>query len=149
MPIEPDDPRKLYRVIVQVEYFAWADSEDDAEALAEEAVETEMGNDYGKAYATYNPTGNLIPKWDGKALVYHEGSGDISLNDCIAAEKARIAARGEPGIPLIDLLPPDERGSLAMDLPLSGAPQGSPAVPQGLVQRGQAPPGQRGQPPSA
>ena len=130
MPIDPDDSRKLYRVIVQVEYFAWADSEDGAEALAEEAVETEMGNDYGKAYATYNPSGNLIPSWDGKALVYHEGSEDISLNDCIEAEKAR--PRDQPGTPLLDLLPPDERyGQLAANLPLTSNPpkQQSPDAP--------------------
>ena len=75
--------KKLYVVKVQYHAYVLAESESEAEDFAKEIAGTEDYPEISAIEATGNELG-----WTGDCCVYHDGGGDIQLNEILAPAKA-------------------------------------------------------------
>ena len=90
--------KELFRIEIITSALIWADSADDAEAVARDREreicldECELHLESRKAYRI-DGTGLISPLLVGHeqedTLVYHEGEDDISVEECIAKMQAR------------------------------------------------------------
>jgi hypothetical protein len=77
------DNRKLYRVTVEVEYYALTETADQAEAWAGEAIGDMYGlHDYALAVRTSDASD--VHDYEPGELVYHDGADDISIEQAMA-----------------------------------------------------------------
>jgi hypothetical protein len=71
--------KKLYAVRVEYQAYVLAESEADAEDFAREITNTE---DFPEI-SVVEATGNELA-WSGDCCIYHNGGGDIRLNEVLA-----------------------------------------------------------------
>jgi hypothetical protein len=71
--------KKLYAVSVHYQAYVLAESESEAKDFAKEIADTEDYPEISAIEATGNELG-----WSGDCCVYHNGGGDIRLNEVLA-----------------------------------------------------------------
>lgn len=78
--------KKLYRVEIQLEYFAYADSEDAARMMADDMVRDESFlDDAAVAHPVTCKKHVMYPYgWEDTSLVYTDDGEDITLGEIVA-----------------------------------------------------------------
>lgn len=78
----------LFTVRLTVETVVYAEDESDARYVAREGLEAAMDDDLPHGADAYEVKSlrDLPPEWTAEALVWHEGSGDLTVADAIAGK---------------------------------------------------------------
>jgi len=74
--------KKLFRVSVEFEFYAYAEDEWDAQYFAQDALNDISVGDCATSMEV-RPSHALAAGWSRDSLVYHEESGDISLGSLL------------------------------------------------------------------
>lgn len=73
--------KKLYEVKLEMTYYAYTDSEREAELFDTEAIRDALPSTV--AYEVGHREWALEEGWDRECLVYHDGLGDVTLGEIL------------------------------------------------------------------
>lgn len=75
----------VYKVRVALETVVYAENENAARHIARDGFEAAMDEDLPHLADAYEVKSvkDLPPEWTANALVWHEGSGDLSVKDAL------------------------------------------------------------------
>lgn len=77
----------LFKVRVTLETVVFADDAQDARYDSREGLEAALDAEYLHV-EKIETLADLPPEWDADALVWHRGSGDLSVKDALAKKAA-------------------------------------------------------------
>ena len=72
--------KKLFTVSLEFEYYAYAESEEEAKKFIHQALDDVCGIENELIVIEQHPDGEVLSGWSQACLVYHSGHEDITVD---------------------------------------------------------------------